>query len=38
LFLPSPFEVKIAVAQLKRYKSPNSDQIPAKLILAGGGK
>jgi hypothetical protein len=29
---PSPFEV----AKLKRYKSPGSDQIPAKLIQAGG--
>jgi hypothetical protein len=33
---PSPFEVKIAVAELKRYKSPGSDQIPAELIQAGG--
>jgi hypothetical protein len=32
---PSPFEVEIAVAKLKRYKSPGSDQIPAELIQAG---
>jgi hypothetical protein len=32
---PSPFEVEIATAKLKRYKSPDSDQIPAKLIQAG---
>jgi hypothetical protein len=25
---PSPFEVEIAIAKLKRYKSPGSDQIP----------
>jgi hypothetical protein len=33
---PSSFEVEIAIAKLKRYKSPGSDQIPAKLIQAGG--
>jgi hypothetical protein len=33
---PSPFEVKIAIAKLKRYKSPSSEQIPAELIQAGG--
>jgi hypothetical protein len=33
---PSPLEVEIATAKLKRYKSPGSDQIPAKLIKAGG--
>jgi hypothetical protein len=32
---PSPFEAEIAIAQLKRYKSPGSDQIPAELIQAG---
>jgi hypothetical protein len=32
---PSPFEVEIAIAKLKRYKSPGSDQIPAELIQAG---
>jgi hypothetical protein len=31
-----PFEVEIAIAKLKRYKSPGSDQIPADLIQAGG--
>jgi hypothetical protein len=29
---PNPFEVEIAIAKLKRYKSPGSDQIPAELI------
>jgi hypothetical protein len=33
---PSPFEVEIAIAKLKRYKSPGNDQIPAELIQAGG--
>jgi hypothetical protein len=33
---PSPFEVEIAIAKLKEYKSPGSDQIPAELIQAGG--
>jgi hypothetical protein len=32
----SPFEVEVAIAKLKRYKSPGSDQIPAELIQAGG--
>jgi hypothetical protein len=32
----SPFEGEIAIAKLKRYKSPGSDQIPAELIQAGG--
>jgi hypothetical protein len=38
LLVPDPisFEVEIAIATLKRYKSPGSDQIPAELILAGG--
>jgi hypothetical protein len=26
----SPFEAEIAIAKLKRYKSPGSDQIPAE--------
>jgi hypothetical protein len=26
----SPFEAEIAIAKLKRYKSPGSDQIPQK--------
>jgi hypothetical protein len=33
---PSPCEVEIATAKLKRFKSPGSDQIPAELIQAGG--
>jgi hypothetical protein len=33
---PSPFEVEIAIAKLKRYKSTGSDQIPAELIQAVG--
>jgi hypothetical protein len=32
---PSPFEVEIVIAKLKRYKSPGSDQILAELIQAG---
>jgi hypothetical protein len=31
---PSPFEVEIAIAPLKRYKSPCGDQILAELIQA----
>jgi hypothetical protein len=33
---PSPFQVAIAIAKLKRCKSPGCDQIPAELIQAGG--
>ena len=33
---PSPFETEIAIAKLKRYKSPCSEQIPVELIQAGG--
>jgi hypothetical protein len=33
---PSYFEFEIAIAKLKFYKSPGSDQIPAELIQAGG--
>jgi hypothetical protein len=33
---PRPFEVEIAIARLKRYKSPGSDQILPELIQAGG--
>jgi hypothetical protein len=33
---PIPFEVEIAIAKLKRYKSPSSDQIPAEPFQAGG--
>jgi hypothetical protein len=36
--VPSPnrLEVEIAIAKLKKYKLPGSDQIPAELIQAGG--
>jgi hypothetical protein len=30
--------VEIAIAKLKKYKSPGSDQIPTELIQAGGEK
>jgi hypothetical protein len=33
---PSRLEVEIAIAKLKKYKSPGSDQIPSELIQAGG--
>jgi hypothetical protein len=33
---PSRLVFEIAIAKLKRYKSPGSDQIPAELIQAGG--
>jgi hypothetical protein len=33
---PSLVEVEIAIAKLKSYKSPSTDQIPAELIKAGG--
>ncbi|PNF42182.1 hypothetical protein B7P43_G07312, partial [Cryptotermes secundus] len=33
---PSPFEVESAIAKLKRYKWPGSDQIREKLSQAGG--
>jgi hypothetical protein len=33
---PSRLEVEIDIAKLKKYKSPGSDQIPAKLIRARG--
>jgi hypothetical protein len=33
---PSPFELEIAIAKLKSYKSPGIDQILTKLIQAGG--
>jgi hypothetical protein len=29
-------EVEVAIAKLRRYKSPGSDHIPAELIQAGG--
>jgi hypothetical protein len=33
---PSRLQVEIAIAKLKKYKSPVSDEIPAELIEAGG--
>jgi hypothetical protein len=33
---PSRLEVEIAIAKLKKYKSPGSDQIPGELIQAVG--
>jgi hypothetical protein len=33
---PSHLEVEIDIANLKNYKSPGSDQIPAELFQAGG--
>jgi hypothetical protein len=33
---PSCLEVEIAIAKLKKYESPDSDQILAELIQAGG--
>jgi hypothetical protein len=33
---PSPFDAAIAIAKLKKYKYPGSDQILAQLIQAGG--
>jgi hypothetical protein len=35
---PSDNEFEIAIAILKKYKSPGNDQIPAELIKAGGEK
>jgi hypothetical protein len=32
----SQLEVEIAIAKLKKYKSPGSDQIPGELIQAEG--
>jgi len=33
---PHPFEVKMALENLKRHKSPGIDQFPAEMIKAGG--
>jgi hypothetical protein len=33
---PSRLEIEIAVARLKKYTSPGSDQIPAERVQAGG--
>jgi hypothetical protein len=32
----SLFKVETAIGKFKRYKSPGTDQVPAKLIKAGG--
>jgi hypothetical protein len=39
LFVPEPSaaEVEVAIRKMKRYKAPGSEQIPAELILVGGG-
>jgi hypothetical protein len=34
--VPSHLEIEIAIAKLKKYKSPGNDEIPAELIQAGG--
>jgi hypothetical protein len=33
---PTSFAAEIAIAKLKMYKSPGSDEIPAELVQAGG--
>jgi hypothetical protein len=33
---PSRLQVEIAIAKLRKYKSPGSHQIPAEVIQAGG--
>jgi hypothetical protein len=33
---PNRLEVEIGIAKLKKYQSPDSDQIPVELIQAGG--
>jgi hypothetical protein len=35
---PSPFGIEIAIAKLKKHKSPGSDQIPVEMILASDDK
>jgi hypothetical protein len=35
---PSAFEVELAIEKLKHHKSPDTDQIPAEFIKAGGRK
>jgi hypothetical protein len=32
---PRPFEVEMVIANLNKYKSPCSEQIPAEMIQAG---
>ena len=34
----SAFDIELAIEKLKRYKSPDIDQIPAELFKAGGRK
>jgi hypothetical protein len=34
--VPVILEIEIAIAKLKKYKSPESDQTPVELIQAGG--
>jgi hypothetical protein len=34
---PNSLQVQFPTKKLKRYKSPGTDQIPTKLIQAGGG-
>jgi hypothetical protein len=34
---PSAAEFEVAIRKMKRYNAPDSDQIPAELIEAGGG-
>jgi hypothetical protein len=36
--VPSVFKVEMAIENLRRYKSPGIDQIPAELFTAGGSK
>ena len=33
---PRPFEVELAIENIKSYKSPGIDQIPAEFVSAGG--
>jgi hypothetical protein len=33
---PNPFEVEIAIANMKSYELPDIDQIPAQLVQEGG--
>ena len=35
---PSAFEIEMAIEKLKRHRSPDTDQIPAELIIAGDRK
>jgi hypothetical protein len=33
---PRPLDVQISIAELKKYRSPSSDQISAEVVQAGG--